>query len=44
MAAISSKRYNKAIVRISKASFVPQSAFETAHRWRQAYGGGNHGI
>ena len=34
MAAISSKMHNKAIVRISKAAFVPHSAFETAHRWR----------
>jgi hypothetical protein len=26
--------HNKAIVRISKAAFVPHSAFETAHRCR----------
>jgi len=36
MKAILSKMHNKAIVRISKATFVPHSAFETAHRWRYA--------
>jgi SAM-dependent methyltransferase len=32
-AAISPEIHNKAIVRISKAAFVPHSAFGTAHRW-----------
>jgi hypothetical protein len=36
MKAILSKMHNKAIVRISEATIVPHSAFETAHRWRWA--------